>query len=312
MLNIVEVEDFLGHINNPELLAILKIQNVLLQELQSYAINNGFKQLLPLLTSPITDPLYHDVYPAELRYEEKRLKLTASMIFHKQLALIPNDVKRIFILAPNIRLELPSKKSSNNHLIEFSQFDFEIRNGSMEEVMNFIEGLYISVFEAIEKKCNEELKVLGRSLPKLTRPFPRFNTKGIPLDKIDEFCNGLSKESKSPCFITSFKREFYDREDPEIPGTYRNFDMFYPEGYGEALSGAEREYIYDDIVRRMDEARTEIKPFENYLEIAKKGLLPKTAGAGIGVQRLLKFICGKKEIGDVCMFKRSVGCDFIF
>lgn len=307
-----EVDDFLRHMNNPELFAILTIQNVLLQEMQQYAILQGFKQLMPLLISPFTDPLNHEVYPAELQYEEKRLKLTASMIFHKQLSLIPSTMDKIFIMSPNIRLELAAKKSSENHLLEFSQFDFEIKNASMEDVIAFIEGLYIAVFAAIEEKCHEELKLLGRSLPKLSQPFPKYSTRGIALEKVDDFCQQVAQESPSSCFITSFKREFYDREETTAPGMYRNFDMFYPEGYGEALSGAEREYLYDDILRRMHETRTDTTLFENYLEIARRGLLPKTAGSGIGIQRLLKFICGKRTIADVCLFNRSIDSNFAF
>ena len=215
-------------------------------------------------------------------------------------------------MARNIRLELASKKSSENHLLEFSQFDLEMKNASMEEVMGFIEGLYITLFDTVEKKCSEELKQLGRSLPKLSQPFPRYSTKEIPLEEVDEFCHQLSRESRVPCFVTSFKREFYDRQDPDMPDTYHNFDLIYSEGYGEALSGAEREYVYDDIIRRMHETNTDKTLFVNYLEVAKRALLPRTAGAGMGIQRLLKFICGKKAIADVCLFDRSITSKFIF
>ncbi|HEX7733724.1 MAG TPA: asparagine synthetase A [Ktedonobacteraceae bacterium] len=306
------VDDFLRRAADPELLAILTIQNVLLQELQYYAVNQGFTQLMPLLLSPFTDPLNHQVYPAELQYEDKKLQLTASMIFHKQLSLIPEGMDKIFIMSPNIRLELASKKSSENHLLEFSQFDLEMKNASMEDVMHFIEGLFVTLFETVEKKCAGELKILGRSLPGLSQPFPRYSTRGIPLEKVDAFCAQVSEEAQSPCFITSFQREFYDRYDPDVPGAYRNFDLVYPQGYGEALSGAEREYIYDDIIRHMRETSTGTALFENYLEIARRGLLPKTAGAGIGIQRLLKFICGKRVIADVCLFDRSINSTFTF
>ena len=119
-------------------------------------------------------------------------------------------------------------------------------------------------------------------------------------------------KEKLPCFIKNFKREFYDREDPQNPGTYRNFDIVYPEGFGEGLSGAEREYEYNDIVRRMQELNMDMTPYANYLDLAKRGLIPQTAGCGIGIQRLLKFICGKREIKDVCLFDRSVNSAFVF
>lgn len=307
-----KLDCFLGHINSPEMVHILNIQNVLLREMQLFAFNNRFVQIMPLLMSPITDPLNHEVYPANIQYEEKLLKLTASMIFHKQLALIPQNIDKILIMAPNIRLELAKKKSSSNHLLEFSQFDIEIKDADMDTVMNFIEDLYIHLFLQVEQQCNSALKALGRTLPRLSKPFLRYSTEGIALDQVDNFCNEISAKSTTPVFITNFKREFYDKEDPLKKGTYRNFDLVYPEGFGEGLSGAEREYEYHDIVRRMTELNADISAYANYLKVAEKGLLPKTAGCGIGIQRLLKFICGKNQIKDICLFDRSILSDFVF
>ena len=306
------VKDYLNHVQSNEMSAIINIQNNLLKILQDFAFERGFKQIMPLLMSPITDPLNHKVYPAEINYEDRRLKLTASMIFHKQLALVNRAYDKIFIMAPNIRLELASEKSSDNHLLEFSQFDIEMRNASMDEVMELIEELYIHIFQRINELCPEELKVLKRKLPNIDGLFNRYTTEGVPLDQVDDFCNQISEKETKPAFITSFKREFYDKEDPSRPGIYKNFDIVYPEGYGEGLSGAEREYEYEQIVRRMKELNMDLAPYENYLSIAESGKLPSTAGCGIGIQRLLKFICGKRAIKDVCLFDRSVRSEFNF
>jgi asparaginyl-tRNA synthetase len=307
-----KLNQFLSHVTNDHTISILKIQDVLIKELQRFAHQEEFLQIMPLLMSPITDPLNHDVYPANIQYEEKNLKLTASMIFHKQLALIPQQLNKILIMAPNIRLELARKKSSANHLLEFSQFDIEVKNATMDDIMSFVEDLYIYLFSQIEKQCEFELNYLGRVLPKLTKPFLKYSTEGIPLNEIDAFCDAKSEEAMQPFFVTSFKREFYDKEDSNKLGTYRNFDIIYPDGFGEGLSGAEREYQYDDITRRMKELNMDTAPYQNYLEVAKLGLLPRTAGCGIGIQRLLKFICGKPQIKDVCLFDRSIISDFVF
>lgn len=95
---------------NPDIESIAIIRGRVLQALQQFLLERDFKQLMPILMSPITDPLNHAVYPAELQYEERRLKLTASMIFHKQLALTAKGHDKIFIVAPNIRLENPRSR----------------------------------------------------------------------------------------------------------------------------------------------------------------------------------------------------------
>ena len=101
-------------------------------------------------------------------------------------------------------------------------------------------------------------------------------------------------------------REFYDREDPET-GCHVNYDLVYPEGFGEGLSGAERETDYGTILRKMKERKTDPESYDAYLEIAKRGILRPTAGGGFGVERLVRYLSGKREIREVCPFPRVPG-----
>lgn len=305
--------EFYAKLDSDETLIISKIRNVVLTSLQTYALDAGFFQLMPILMSPITDPLNHAVYPAEIKYEERPLKLTASMIFHKQLSLRAKGMERIFIVAPNIRLEKSSIKDSSNHLLEFSQFDLEIKNATMYDVIEFLDGLCKYVFAQVKIQCAEELQKLNRTLPETTERYPVYSSDELKEKYGDKFETIISQEALTPVFVTNYTREFYDRETtPGKPGQYSNFDMIYPEGYGEALSGAEREFEYNQIVYRMNQLGMDLTPFSNYLQAAKDGQIPSTAGAGIGIERLIKFICGKHEIRDVQLFDRSVATEFVF
>jgi asparaginyl-tRNA synthetase len=306
------ISQFQQQIHDPRLLAAIRINSTVLLILQQIAVAEGFTQLMPLLLSPITDPLNHAVYPAELQYEDRRLRLTASMIFHKQLSLALLAVPKIFIVSPNIRLEKASVKNSSNHLIEFSQFDLEWHGASMSDVMSFLDRTIRHVISHVRCECAQELQTLGRKLPAFEQPFPIFSSDELRAKWGDDFEARLSKESTLPSFVTNFRREFYDRETPGRRGCYNNFDLIYPEGFGEALSGAEREFEYEQIIYRMQELGMDLRPFENYLEAAKRKLLPSTAGAGLGIQRLVKYLCGRTEIRDVCLFDRSVASSFTF
>ncbi|MFY9822526.1 MAG: asparagine synthetase A [Thermoanaerobaculia bacterium] len=305
-------EKFLRKIQDPRLGPVLRIQTALLDELQSFALSRGFLQLMPVLLSPFTDPLNHSVYPAEIEYRGRTFKLTASMIFHKQLALAAPSIERIFIVSPNVRLEKMEIKDSINHMVEFSQFDFEIKGAGLEEVLTFLEELYVHVFAALKRRSAADLADLGRELPELQSPFPRHRTEDLEQELGDGYYDAISQSTSVPCFLINFEREFYDREDPERPGTYRNFDLVYPEGYGEGLSGAEREHRHAHIVRHMERRGMNPAVYANYLEAARRDLLPPSAGAGIGVQRLLKYVCGLRDIADVCLFDRSLSADFTF
>ena len=274
-------------------------------------ISKGFVQLMPIITSKITDPLGPDpgssvvAFP-KIRYYDMELVLTQSMILHKQLALL-TGLEKIFIMSPNIRLENKLRKSTGKHLFEFTQMDFEIAYGSMKEVMSLTEDLVCEIISRVLKENREELELLGRKLEVPPRPFKVYTTHELE-EKYGKDWEALaSLDHKYPFWAVCFKREFYDREDPEKPGHYRNYDLIYPEGFGEGLSGGEREWQYDRIISRIRRDGLDLSRFKEYLYVARRGLLIPSAGAGIGVERLVRFITGAKHVGDVQPFRRVPG-----
>ncbi|MBU2477003.1 asparagine synthetase, partial [Candidatus Micrarchaeota archaeon] len=64
--------------------------------------------------------------------------------------------------------------------------------------------------------------------------------------------------------------------------------------------------------RKMLERKTDLSAFASYLETARKGLLKPTAGGGFGVERLVRFLTGKKHIKDVVLFPRIPGEKIVF
>ena len=119
----------------------------------------------------------------------------------------------------------------------------------------------------------------------------------------------ISLQHQEPVWIVDMgieAREFYDREYPDRPGILVDMDLLYPEGFGEALSGGEREHTYESIVRRIEGMGADTENFGLYLEFAKRGL-PPSAGFGIGMERLTRFICGLKRIQDVALFPKVPG-----
>lgn len=103
----------------------------------------------------------------------------------------------------------------------------------------------------------------------------------------------LSYLHEEPFFIHGYprgSRGFYDREYSDKKGILMDFDLLYPEGYGEAASGAAREYEHAKIVRRMKETGERLDKYAWYLDFLKKYGAP-TAGFGIGLERLVRYIC---------------------
>ena len=155
------------HIKSPELSDVLKIQSCALKAVHDYMFSKGVRQIMPIILSPITDPLSHDVFDAGISYLGQDLQLTKSMILHKQIALMHDGYDAIYAVSPNIRLE--KDKPPLRHLLEFSQVDFEFRDRTKADVMHFLEGLFVHMLSFVTTECTEELKKLGRrlSVPKI-------------------------------------------------------------------------------------------------------------------------------------------------
>ncbi|MEJ8758479.1 asparagine synthetase A [Pontibacter sp. H259] len=306
------VDRMLDRLSRPLLPGVLRIQQGIVRATHEFMFKKGLTQVMPLMLSPITDPLNHGVVDASIAYADTRWSLTKSMIFHKQLALMHPELESIYIMSPNVRLEFADRAETGRHLFEFTQIDFEFKNKDRFFVMEFMEDLVNFVFARLNAELPELLLELRGELLPLYEKWPVYRTEKLEAALGPDYEMLQSKLSDTPFWLLNHKREFYDKEDQLKPGTYFNYDLVWPLGFGEGLSGAERENEYKQILKRMTETGTNKEIFKDYLEVAKQGKLPRTAGAGFGVERMTRFICKINDIDDVTVFPRKPGHASIF
>jgi len=290
-----------------KLKGVLKIQSDIRKTLGEELRKKDFIEISPVILSPITDPLNYPITPTNIKCYGEKYSITQSMIFHKQMAL--RTLEKIFTFSPNVRLESLERKNTGRHLFEFTQMDLEIKDAKREDVMKLCEELFISILKSVKKNCKKELRTIGRELTVPKTPFRQIKYKDAYQKFGEEFEQIISITHKEPMWIVDLpltNREFYDREDPERPGVLRDMDLIYPGGYGEALSGGEREYKYDRIKQRILKKGQKLSQFKDYLTLAKDDL-PPSAGFGIGIERLTRYICGLKRIEETTLFPKTPG-----
>jgi len=290
-----------------ERIAVLTIKSEIVRSAGEYLRRQGFIEILPVLLSPITDPLRHETYDGKIDYYGVPYQLTKSMIFHKQIAL--RTVAKIFCFSPNVRMEPTERAEFGRYLTEFVQLDLEVRDASRDEIMDLGEGLVVAVFESVLASCCDELGLLSRRLAVPPRPFVRVAYNDAAVRFGEPFDDALSSTLNEPAWVIDFPRrvrEFYDREDPERPDVLLDMDLMYPQGYGEALSGGEREFELDRITDRLARDAIPTAKFARYLEEVKRGV-PHSAGFGIGIERLTRFIAGLDRIEDARLFPKVPG-----
>ncbi|MDI6887857.1 MAG: asparagine synthetase A [Candidatus Thermoplasmatota archaeon] len=285
----------------------LKIQSAIIKATGDYLRSEGFVEILPVIISPITDPLRHATGSAIIEYYNHKYQLTKSMIFHKQLAIL--TIPKIFCYSPNIRFEPVELADTGKHLVEFVQLDLEVRDGDREDLIRLGENLVIHTLRCVKDSCKEELELFKRELRVPNKPFERISYE----DAYDKYGGNfeavLSQLHKEPFWIIDVPleaREFYDRESEEKPGYLVDMDLIWPEGYGEALSGGEREYEYDRIIARIKKQGLKVEDFIVYLQLARQGLC-KSAGFGLGIERFTRYVCGAKRIEEVTLFPKTPG-----
>ncbi len=306
------MKDAVMHIRSDKLRHVLRIQSAALKAIHDYMYDQGVVQAMPVILSPETDPLNHPAFTARVEYYGQKLNLTRSMILHKQLSLLNEGIDKVYFMSPNVRLEEGPLKETGRHLIEFTQVDIEFRNRGKNDFIKFIDGLLAKVYGFVQKDCGADLRALGRSLKSPKLPLKIFESEDLRKEYGEHFEKLVSENAKDPFWILNFRREFYDREDKVKRGYFHNYDVFWPEGYGEALSGGEREWEHEEIVRKMNERRTDLKSFETYLQVSSQGLIPKTVGGGLGIERMVRFLAGQKHIRDVTLFPRVPGERIVF
>jgi asparaginyl-tRNA synthetase len=178
------------------------------------------------------------------------------------------------------------------------------------------------VIDRVSRVCSEELSLLGRELRAPSTPFERVShgeaveilrSEGFDLDPGQEIPweaeERLSRMHGEPLWIYDYPmtaRGFYDLEDPERPGILRDFDLIYPEGFGEAISGGEREYRYERVVARIRANGESPEAYGWYLDMLREGIGP-SAGFGIGIERLTRYICGLENIWEAVPFPKVPG-----
>jgi asparaginyl-tRNA synthetase len=287
--------------------AVLKIKSEIVRSAGAFLRENGFVEILPVLLSPITDPLHHETYGGSVDFYGTPFQLTKSMILHKQIAL--RTVPRIFCFSPNVRMEPAERARFGRYLAEFVQLDLEVREASRDDIIAIGEGLVVQILRDVSAHCVEELRRLGRRLAVPTAPFDRIPFSVAAARYGEPFDDELSAALDAPAWVVDFPRrvrEFYDREDPNRPDVLLDMDLIYPEGYGEALSGGEREVEHDRILDRLARDGIPRQQYDRYLDYARDGL-PCCAGFGIGVERLTRYVAGLHRIEDARLFAKGPG-----
>jgi asparaginyl-tRNA synthetase len=308
------------HVRTKRMQRILRVQQKISQAVREYLDGEGFIELVPPILGPVTDPGIRGAKQASVDYYGHEYKIMSSAILYKQM--MATALGKVYFFSPNVRFEPLETATTGRHLVEFIQVDLEVAHASYHEIMDIGTGLVMHVVAKVKATARDDLEALGVDLADLPEDFPRLTHReavekvralGLEQSEHAELTwpneKELSHHMGVPCWIHDYpkgSRGFYDMEDPDRPGILRDFDLLYDGGFGEAISGAEREYQLDKIIARMRETGEDPAKYGWYIDMLREGIAP-SAGFGIGLERLTRYICKLESIIEARPYAKVAG-----
>ncbi len=300
-----------------KLTAIMKIRSTVFEAIDEFYRSKDFYEVAPPIFTPNACEGGSSLF--EVKYFDDIMYLTQSWQLYAEALIF--SLEKIYCNSPCFRAE---KSKTSRHLAEFYMSEMEAAWMKLDEVLDYAEGVVLHIVQKVLEKNKEELKLLGRDVGKLEKikgPFPRITytealkilekdglkvTWGKDLRTIEE--DKLMEHYETPVIVTHYPKEtmaFYKPRDPKDPKVALCFDMLAPEGYGEIVGGSERDTDIEELTRGLEKEGESLERYDWYLEMRKYGSVPHS-GYGLGVERVVSWICGLDNIKDAIPFPRTM------
>jgi asparaginyl-tRNA synthetase len=298
--------------------AVIRIRHAVVKGVRDFLDDQGFT----LVDTPIFTPaacegtttLFGVPY-----FDEGTAYLTQSGQLYNEATAAAHG--KVYCFGPTFRAE---KSKTRRHLTEFWMVEPEMAFAHLEDAVKVAEGLIISVVERVLETRKEELKTLERDPAKLANvkaPFPWLHyddairliqSKGSATQWGSDFGGTdetvIAEAYDRPVVVHRFPtaiKAFYMEPDPQRPELALSADILAPEGYGEIVGGGERMSSAEKLLERIHEHNLPEDAFRWYVDLRKYGSVPH-AGFGMGIERLVTWICGLEHLRETIAFPRML------
>lgn len=300
------------------LTAVFKIRNTVMQAFREYYLKQGFIEWSPPILQPIQCEGGSTLF--EVKYYNEKTFLTQSWQLYAEAGIY--GYEKIFCISPCFRAE---RSKTSRHLSEFWMAEVEAAWWELPELMDSIEGCICYIVEQVLKRNKEDLKLLNVELSRLScvkKPLPRItytdalklieNKEGVRVEwgkdlrTIEE--DMIMKHFDKPLLVTHYPKEvmaFYKPPAKDNEKVALCVDVLAPEGYGEIVGGSQRDMNIERMKKLLKEQGEDPKKYEWYFDTRRYGGVPHS-GFGLGIDRLVSWICKLDNIKDTIPFPRTM------
>ncbi len=305
-------------VRTPRQASILRIRAEAIRAAREFMDNQGYT----LTDAPIFTPAACEgtttLFEVQYVDEEKAYLTQSGQLYLEALAAA---LGKVYCFGPTFRAE---KSKTRRHLTEFWMLEPEAAYAHLEDMMALGEGLVSHVVQSVLRNRARELETLKRDISKLEPvkpPFPRITYEqaleilrqhGHDVKFGDDFGGDeettLSQQYDRPVMIHRYPasiKAFYMEPDSARPDLALGFDVLASEGYGEIIGGGERISSYELLLKRLRDNGLPEQAFQWYLDLRRYGSVPH-AGFGMGLERVVAWICGTEHVREVIPFPRMI------
>jgi asparaginyl-tRNA synthetase len=237
---------------------------------------------------------------------------------------------KIYTFGPTFRAE---NSNTPRHLAEFWMIEPEMAFCELEGNMALAEEFLKFTIRYVLDHCREDLEFFNERIEKAvlgtlehvaeskfghmtyTEAITELKKSGRAWEFPVAWGNDLQTEHerflseevfKKPVIVTDYPKSikaFYMRLNDDE--TVRAMDVLVPR-VGEIIGGSQREDRYDILLQRLRASGLDEKAYWWYLDLRRYGSAPHS-GFGLGLERMMMYLTGLKNIRDVIPFPRTPG-----
>ncbi len=299
--------------------ATLRIRDEIQRAIPDFLAERGFVRFDSPLFMPTAVEGTTNLFEIDLFGEDTVYLAQSGQLYGEAGAMA---LGRIYTFGPTFRAE---KSKTRRHLLEFWMVEPEIAYLDHEGNMQLQEDMVAYLVKRVLANRSQELALLGRDVEKL-RPAADGGYQRITYDEALEYLAGrgevlawgddfgaphetmLGEISDKPIFVERWPAEakaFYMEPVPGDPTRVLAADLILPEGYGELIGGSQRIHDLALLEQRIAEHDLPVEAFEWYLDLRRHGSVPHS-GFGMGLERLLAWLCGAQHLREVIPFPRML------
>jgi asparaginyl-tRNA synthetase len=238
---------------------------------------------------------------------------------------------KVYTFGPTFRAE---NSNTPRHLAEFWMIEPEMAFYELSDNMQLAEEFLKYIIRYVLENCREDLEFFNQFIEKTvlatlehvaessfghityTDAIQELKKSGKTWEFPVDWGNDLQTEHerflseevfKRPVIVTDYPKDikaFYMRVN-EDGKTVRAMDVLVPR-VGEIIGGSQREERHDVLLQRLHDAGLDEKPYWWYFDLRRYGSVPHS-GFGLGLERMMMYLTGLKNIRDVIPFPRTPG-----